>query len=291
LVTTRRCPSASPLHVYQIDAAIHRVAARFPVPGYMDDWTVYREVALTASRYVLPGSRILDFGSGPCDKTAVLQDLGYTCSAYDDLGDQWHREDGNRERITAFARNSGIDFCLADDRGLRFPSGQFDMVMVLNVIEHLHDSPRQLMIELLHLVRPQGFLFVAVPNAVNVRKRVAVLLGRTNLPRFSYYYWCPGRWRGHVREYVRDDVVKLSEYLDLETCELRSWHQMLNKVPSHLRRLYSGVTHLCPGWRDSWLLVARKPAAWNPRESVRGDEMANIYREVFGEIPAWCHSE
>ena len=50
-------------------------------------------------RYLQPGSTILDFGCGPCDKTAVLQFLDFHCSACDDLQDDWHKIPGNREKI------------------------------------------------------------------------------------------------------------------------------------------------------------------------------------------------
>ena len=59
-------------------------------------------------------------------------------------------------------------------------------------LEHLHDSLRDLLIELLGLVRPEGCFFATVPKAVNVRKRIHVMFGKTNLPSFQQYYWYPG---------------------------------------------------------------------------------------------------
>jgi hypothetical protein len=41
-----------------------------------------------------------------------------------------------------------------------------------------------------------------------------------NLPPFDQYYWYPGPWRGHIREYVKSDLAMLSDYLDLEVLEL-----------------------------------------------------------------------
>jgi len=47
-----------------------------------------------------------------------------------------------------------------------------------------------------------------------------LLLGKTNLPDFGIYWWYPGKFRGHVREYVRGDLEKLSEFLNLDLIKL-----------------------------------------------------------------------
>jgi hypothetical protein len=90
------------------------------------------------------------------------------------------------------------------------------------------------------------------------------LFGRTNLPSFESFYWYPGPWRGHVREYVKDDLYKLCEYLSLTILELRGCDHMLERIHPALRSFYLGATWIAPSWKDSWLLVARKPADWTP---------------------------
>ena len=46
---------------------------------------------------------------------------------------------------------------------------------------------------------------VTVPNLVDIRKRIAVVFGKTNLGPFELYYWAPIPFRGHIREFTRDD--------------------------------------------------------------------------------------
>ena len=65
----------------------------------------------------------------------------------------------------------------------------FDMVMMHDVLEHIHDTPRELLNDLLELLKPQGLLFVTVPNQVNIKKRIKVVMGRTNLTAFETFYW------------------------------------------------------------------------------------------------------
>src|SRR3954462_15326499 len=103
-----------------LDQAVEAANEKFPIRGYMSSSSTtvrrsYFNIARTVARYLKPGSTIFDFGSGPCDKTAVLQLMGYKCAAYDDLQDDWHQNPGNREKIIAFAKDTGIDFKLATD--------------------------------------------------------------------------------------------------------------------------------------------------------------------------------
>jgi SAM-dependent methyltransferase len=265
-----------------IDEAIRKVLAEFPFEGYMTPGNTlkgsYRSIADVVVRHLKPGATILDFGSGPCDKTAVLQMLGFHCSAYDDLQDDWHRTSDNREKILSFAGKYGIEFQEANG-DLAFEKNSFDMIMLHDVLEHLHDSPRVLLNDLLELAKPGGLLFITVPNAVNIRKRIAVAVGRTNLPSFEGYYWYPGPWRGHVREYVKSDLAKLAEYLNLDTVELRGCDHMLEKLPRASRPAYLFITGIFSSWKDSWLLVARKRENWRPRTALPQDELNRILRK------------
>lgn len=256
----------------------------------------YKTMVDTVRRYLPPGSTILDFGCGPCDKLAILQLMGYQCSGYDDLEDAWHREPGNRERIFKFTEQCGINFQLATGDALPFRQGSFDMVMLHDVLEHLHDSPCTLLNDLLELVKPNGLLFITVPNAVNIKKRLNVMLGKTNLPAFEAFYWYPGKWRGHVREYVRNDLVLLAEYLGLDVVELRSKDHMLVRLPFGLRPLYLLLTKVFSGWKDSWMLVARKPMDWRPRTTLSSQELARIpgvtaHRKDSDEVAKPARSE
>ena len=262
-----------------VEEAIFRAEEVFPFPGYMRGKTkTHKNIAETVVRHLEKGSTILDFGSGPCDKTAVLQFLGYSCFACDDLMDDWHKIPGNSEKIKSFAKDVGI--CFSESGGLPTflkKSGVFDMIMLHDVLEHLHDSPRNLLNDLLEFLKPKGLLFVTVPNVVNIRKRIHVLCGKTNLPPFESFFWYPGPWRGHIREYVQEDLILLAKYLSLEVLELRGCDHMLEKLPAGIiRMVYLFATRFFPGWKDSWLLVARKPQQWTSRKNLPQGELAEI---------------
>lgn len=261
-----------------IAAAIRRTTEAFPLDG-IDRRTesqpiALRTVAATVLRYLPPGSRILDFGSGAGHKSAVLQCLGFQCCAYDNLADA---KPGETELIMSFAQAFGIDFRLAerksgadaDEAALPFAAGSFDLVMLHHVIEHLHDSPRELLNDLLELTKPGGLLFITVPNSGNLRKRLYLLFGKTNMPPFESFYWYPGPWLGHIREYVRGDLRQLAEYAGLETLELRGVDDLIaaSRYPGIVRFGYSLATGVCRNWKDTWLFVGRKGQHWTPRRS------------------------
>jgi len=252
------------------------VNKEFPFPGYIAAGRrdSYVGMAYTAWRTLGGSGKILDFGCGPLDKTALFARLGLEIVAFDDFLDWWHREGENLGRIKSFAQKANIKIMVADEHpaGLDALGGGYDMIMLHHVLEHLKDSPRDLLNALLQKLKPEGFLYVTVPNAVNLRKRLAVARGRTNYSAYASYYWAQNEYRGHIREYVRNDLVEMARFLGLEVVEAGHYNHFLHAVPKRLR---FGVNLLCravPGFCDSCSLVARKPRSWSPKDSLTPEE-------------------
>ena len=267
----------------EIEQAILQLRESFPFPKYLESTEdSRRSVAQTVVKHLPAGSTILDFGCGPLDKIAVLQSLGYRCTGYDDLGDYNYRAGNNVEKIFSFAALTGVEL----RRSVPTEAESYDLVMLNDVIEHLHDSPRELLNDLVILIKPGGYLLITVPNLANIRKRVDLLRGRTNLARFTSFYWWPGPWRGHVREYVREDLESLARFLGLHLVELKSCHHMIYLLPAAARPAYRAVTCLFPGWRDSWLLLAQKACGWAPRRNLPPEQREAVVREM-GKLSSW----
>jgi SAM-dependent methyltransferase len=251
----------------EIRRACEMVAREFPFQGYMDARRdAHFSIASVCVRLLPVGARILDYGAGPCDTSAVLSHLGYRCTAIDDLSDHWHTLDGNRERILEFATSAGVNLIVSPSLPRKLSDESFDMIMLHDVIEHFADSPRQLLLEAIQRLEIGGFLYISVPNAVNLRKRLFVLAGRTNYPRFPAYYWSGDTWRGHKREYVKDDLAKLCEYLGLERIMLRGEHHRLNALPPWSRWIYKSTFGVIDSLRETLSLIGRKNNGWNPPE-------------------------
>lgn len=266
----------------RIQEAIAAVIRDFPFPSITArHGDAYRNVADVVTRYVPNGGRILDFGAGAGDKIAVTARLGYTCVAADDLGDDWHNFGDNRTRIFDFLKRNGIEFAVtAESKPWPFPPESFDMVMAHDVLEHLHDSPRELLNLLVGSLKPGGHLLITVPNAANLRKRIDLLRGRTNLPRFEVYFWSHPRWRGHVREYVEGDLRELCASMGLICSELSHRDQMLHKARGLLRPIFLALSWIVPSFKDTVQLVARKPVNWVPVPPAEPERLARIQQTV-----------
>jgi SAM-dependent methyltransferase len=146
------------------EEAVQKVGEVFPFPGYINaDFQRYITILTTVFKYLHPPSKILDFGAGPAEKTAMLATLGFDCAACDDLKDDWHQFPGNRDKILNFVKMFKIRYHVAKDHALPFRAGEFDMIMMHDVLEHLHDSPCNLINDLLEILKPEGLIFITVP--------------------------------------------------------------------------------------------------------------------------------
>lgn len=133
-----------PVGEAELQDAWTQVLDRFPFPEYIKIPRGHLEVARTVASLLPPGSRVLDFGAGPADKTGVVAALGFKCTAMDDLQDNWHRKPESRQKILDYAKDIGIDYIPMNGEDIPPTTGEFDMVMSHDVLEHLHDPPQQL---------------------------------------------------------------------------------------------------------------------------------------------------
>jgi len=243
--------------------AVKKLEKDFPFKGYFDvGFGAHESLAEKIMARVPVGGKVLDIGCGPADKTAVLSYLGYDCTGIDDYQDPWHRSGDNLNKIKSFAKGAGIHLIEGDGKSLPFEKETFDVVMLCDVIEHLHNSPKGLLAAATGLLKDDGWLVVSVPNAVNLRKRIHVVLGKTNYPPYTQFFHTPDAWRGHVREYVWNDLEQLAPYMGLKDASIDGCHHMLGVLPKWAQPIYKVVTTPLPGARDSLVLCGRKPKGW-----------------------------
>lgn len=254
-----------------IEEAFRQVADHFPFPEYLrNSAAAGRVIAQTILDLSPPPKSLLDIGCGAMDRTGILAALGYQCSACDDFEDPWHRRNGNLEKLTNFASSMQIDLHIqSDSSDLPWEKGTFDIVTAFDLIEHLHESPRNLLNTAGGLVRDGGLIAVTTPNSVNLRKRLYVMRGRSNYPEIWGFYEAIGLWRGHVREYTPDELVSVVEWNGFEVIRRKMFHGLLGyRVTSpYLVWPYKTLCALLPNWRDTILVVARKPLDWRPRQA------------------------
>lgn len=219
----------------------------------------YWSVGLVLATLLEQGDSVLDFGCGAGGKPALAQALGFNATGVDDFGDSWHQDPTAMQQVRDFSTAAGHNLVeLATQDIPEGPGEGYHLAMSNDVLEHQPNSPRSYLERLVEMLRPGGYLLSTVPNIANLRKRVELLRGNTNLPPFDEYYNTDGAWRGHIREYSRGDMERLSPLLGLEEVFLMGRDHMLQVLPTRVTEPYLAFTSVVRV-KDSWLLVSRKP--------------------------------
>ena len=184
-------------------------------------------------------------------------------------------------KIKKHAENCGISFI---NEFKDIGKEKYDVIMLHDVIDISSISEVSANTLLGYLVEG-GLLVLTVPNAGNIRKRLHLLLGKTNYPRYNYFYWYPGKWDGHVREYVRSDLKSLTDFLGLDQVSLQTFHIHLDVLPKAARPIWKSVSKLIPNTRDSFYLIAKKPEGWRPKTRPTKNEFdAAFGRQYFARF-------
>lgn len=231
--------------VERIDTVINEIAAMFGPPAQdtilLNNLGKHRfEIGLMLA--TLPtGGRLLDVGGGMGVNllclNRLLPDLAETA-----LVDRFVEYDtGNRmgpqDRGLALMREAGIlvdncDFWRAER--LKFKSNHFDLVTLLDVVEHLPGSPLPLLREIRRVLRPGGTLILCGPNSLSTLKRAKLLLGTH--PYTPFEPWVSGEYFEHYREYSKREY---EEILRRASFEITSTVMLLEPTKTQLRNRYA----------------------------------------------------
>ncbi len=191
-------------------------SATDPTPVHLRD--IFYLQLLADHGELAPGKHVIDLGAGLCWFDTLLRRLGPEVTLVDDYGggggvDKERRESALRT-LERMDREFGIKVAEIDflKHPLPFADGSVDAITCFHSLEHWHDSPKALFAEMLRVLRPGGHAIFATPNAVNIRKRVTVLLGRNNWSPLQEYFYEPPPFRGHVREPVLRDLHQMFEW-------------------------------------------------------------------------------
>ncbi len=271
-----------------IKEAFNSLKTIYPISDYIGSESEYFFTANVMSRFLPKGGRVLDLGCGGMDKTGLLALMGYEMHAADDFQDPWHLRDNNLEKLRNFAKEFGIALTVQDigNYKLDYPENYFDGCMINAVIEHLHESPKDLLNNAGHWLREGGILFVTMPNSVDLRKRLSVILGKSNYQSVEMFYENIGPWRGHVREYTLAEQEYILRKNGFSILFSGTYHATLAaKLKSRFSKYtyfaYSAVCYLFPTLRECLATVAQKPFGWKP---IRED--ADVFRKsMVGFVP------
>lgn len=177
------------------------------VAGYYDDfWTAGQErryepddgLRRLIAGAAGPGVRCVDVGCGTGNSYAVeLHRSGVAYTGFD----------VSREAVAA-VRRAGMDAeVIADASQLPVPDLSVDLVLCIEVLEHLF-APADAAREILRVLRPGGRLIASTPNVAYWRMRVNLLAGLWNPLGDELSLEQP--WRDpHVRFFTPDTLARM----------------------------------------------------------------------------------
>lgn len=146
--------------------------------------------------------------------------------------------------------------------------GPYDLVVFAEVIEHLYTAPELVLAYLKELLVPRGVLIVQTPNAVALRKRMKMLLGRNPFERIRVDRRNPGHFREYTVSELRGllagagfsiDSVWMKYYFDARFAR----HERGDEAPSRFKgHLKNTIYRLQPAaLQEGITIVARKAAS------------------------------
>lgn len=161
-----------------------------------------------AQRFVGSGQEVLDIGCG----------VGFFAA--------WLKEDGNRvtgvDALPHTAQHEALEEYFAIDLNAsggalpaKLGSRRFDVVLLLDVLEHLTD-PAHLLREARATLADHGRMVVSLPNVANLTVRLALLFGRFNYVERGILD------RTHLRFFTRKTALRFLEENGMEVMEVKS---------------------------------------------------------------------
>ena len=189
-----------------------------------------------AVRWAKPGGRVLDIGAGHGNVVRALRS-NYDSCVLTEL---------SRPRCESLQQIFADDDALEiiehniDAEALPFSDGSFDMVIFLDVVEHLVE-PIQALRDIRRVIKPGGELFIATPNIAKWTRRIKLLLG--------YFPSTASKDEGLRTE--RGEMTSLHDEGHLHYFTFRSLEKILCEhagFSSTRRRAYGRHGLLASGW-------------------------------------------
>jgi hypothetical protein len=217
---------------------------------------------LLAERQLVTGRKlkILDIGNSfqtllfcSLFQKADIDTLGFKDSRYDPL------VQGGRTR--SLHREFDLNDAFYEERWI---DGEcYDVVTMLEVVEHLYTSPGQVLAFLAQFLGVGGQLLIQTPNAVSLAKRLRMLGGRNPFELIRETRTNPG----HFREYTRQEICDLAAAAGFRTIAVMMGDHFADR--RRLDRFSTKFSKVLPrDWRSSMTIIFERDGT--DRASSRG---------------------
>lgn len=233
---------------------------RYPNPSLDERQEFYLEL-LAENGSLDPETRVVDLGGGVAWFIAVLAQMDLKAALVDDFGGGGGIATDKAQQDWGFLdafRRLGVEIHSLDilKERLPFADESVDAVTCFHSLEHWHNSPKRLFAEIRRILRPSGYLILATPNAVNLRKRVYAVMGLNPFTTLDEWYE-EEMFRGHVREPSIADLQTLLRWNEFRVVSTQGRNfigqssMALSFLPSGLVSLIAKVSDRVLRWVPS----------------------------------------
>jgi predicted SAM-dependent methyltransferase len=136
-----------------------------------------------------------------------------------------------------------FDLNTLQENGEKTPAlpNRYNIIVLAEVIEHLHVSPIIVLKSLWNILRDGGILFISTPNGVYFTKRIQMLFGKNPFEMIRQTPKNPG----HFREYTGTELKEIARTAGYNSCSV----QYIDLYPHNF--LVSIITSAIPGTRQT----------------------------------------
>lgn len=158
--------------------------------------------------------KVLDIGSVPCQFLRILSKLGYDVIGLDVTPD----------RVEKFNKKHSLNVlkCNIDFEKIPVESNTFDLVLFLEVIEHLRINPITTLREIKRVLKPNGIMILSTPNLYALHTITRFITGRGLFDAYKEFDKLEKYGHmGHSRLYHRKELKEFLTKTGFEVLESR----------------------------------------------------------------------
>jgi len=181
--------------------------------------------------------KVLEIGSYPFTVTKYLISKGYDVKGID--------KNYTRQSV-------GVVPCDIETEKFPFKNNTFDVVLMMEVFEHLGVNPIHALKEVRRVLKPKGIFVITTPNIIRLQNIKSILLEGKQLNTLKTLTQKESLgYMGHIREYTKKELKEILTYCKFKIEKGRMYEGSQNKLTKTL-------TSLFPSYSSTIMLACRK---------------------------------